>query len=347
MTARRGRRSVRNARSGAEGRPAIDGSDGRLGGAFLGTVPESLDRAAAVEAWLSTRLDVQTVFEPWATAPAAIDDLFDRLGMLWDAGRTPLLTWEPYTRTPAETPADLLDRIVRGGYDDYLSRWGHSLGAWLAGPDGEHGTGDDRGLLIRPMHEPNGDWYPWAPAAADVPATTYVRAWRRIHRIVTDALPDDAAVSWVWAVNHVDAGDVRAEALFPGDDVVDWAGVDGFNWGTSQPWSEWRSPEEVFDPMLVRIAECTTRPLCVPEFGCGSERTDGSDPDAKSAWLSAAFELFGDRDVRLASYFGTDKETDWAVFGGERGANTFRIDGTPYRTYPGFRRGYLAFVERD
>jgi len=64
MTGRRGRRGARNARSGAEDRPAIDGSDGRLGGAFLGAVPESLDRAAAVEAWLSTRLDVQTVFEP-------------------------------------------------------------------------------------------------------------------------------------------------------------------------------------------------------------------------------------------------------------------------------------------
>ncbi|MFC7097905.1 glycoside hydrolase family 26 protein [Halobaculum marinum] len=337
-------RGGRRSRSTAA-RPPLDGSGRRLGGAFLGDVPESLQRASDVEAWLSTGLDVQTVFEPWATAPVAIADLFDRLAAVWEAGRTPLLTWEPFTRTPEETPDDLLVRIVRGRYDEYLGEWGRALSQWLAGPDGEHGTPDDRRILIRPMHEANGDWYPWAPSVAETPASTYVRAWRRIHREVTKRLPADAAVSWIWAVNHVDVGDVHAEALFPGDDAVDWVGVDGFNWGTSREWSAWRDPAAVFGEMLDRVAGCSARPLCVPEFGCGSERATGPDPDAKSAWLADAFATFVDRDVRLAGYFGTDKETDWAVFGGERGANTIRVDGRSYRTYPGFRRGYRAFVD--
>lgn len=316
----------------------------RAAGAFTGPMAASADRTEAMEQWLGARLDVQTVFEPWETTTNEITDLFDRLTTIWEAGRTPLVTWEPFTPTPAATSEDVLESIAAGDYDDYLSRWADALATWRAGPDGTVGTGDDRRLYLRPMHEANGDWYPWAPEGGACTPETYVRAWRRVHEAVADAGVTDDHVLWIWAMNHVDVGDVSAEELFPGEDVVDLVGVDGFNWGASQPWSEWRSPSEVFAEMIDRMRDHTALPVCVPEFGCSSATVGGSDSTRKSRWLREAFAYFDEEDLSLVAYFDIEKETDWQVFGGSAGANTVKIGGTRYQTYPGYRSGYREFL---
>ena len=322
---------------------ARDGDSGRRVGAFLGGGPTSFDRADAMERWLGVGFDVQTVFEPWDADPGGVTDQFDRLTAIWDAGRTPLVTWEAYTPTPAATPVDVLQRILDGVYDEYVDRWGRALAEWVAGPDGTLGTDDDRQLLLRPLHEPNGDWYPWAPAASGAEPALYARVWRRLHRRVNQAGATGDRVDWIWAVNHVDAGDVPAESLFPGDDVVDLLGVDGFNWGATRAWSEWQPPAAVFGEMLARVRSVSQRPVCIPEFGCTTATLGGLDPQRKGKWLWEAFSYFTDQDVVLAAYFDVEKETDWQVFGGSCGANTIRIDGTRYQTYPGFRRGVRTF----
>lgn len=322
--------------------PGTSPSARRLG-AFLGTVPGCLDRADAMETWLDHSLDVQTLFEPWDRRPDEITAQFDRLTAIWDAGRVPLLTWEPFTPTPAATPADVVPGALAGEYDDYFEAWTSALAAWVAGPDSEVGTADDRWLYLRPMHEANGDWYPWAPAGGLASPAEYVRLWRRLHRLVSATGVGDH-VLWIWAVNHVDVGATSAEELFPGDDVVDLLGVDGFNWGASQPWSDWQEPEAVFGELFDRVRAISARPLCVPEFGSTSATTSGTDVERKSAWLRTAFDYFADHGVVLAAYFDVEKETDWQVFGGSNGHNTITIGGTRYQTYPGFRAGSRRFV---
>lgn len=295
-----------------------------------------------METWLDAPFDCQTLFEPWDDRPAETTRLFDRLTDVWAAGRIPLLTWEPFTPTHAETPTDVLARIVNGEYDAYVAAWADELRVRLPGPDAR--PSDIRRVYLRPMHEPNGDWYPWAPAASGCDPALYARAWRRIHRLVHGAGVPRSRVRWLWAVNHADVGGVPAEALFPGESVVDLIGVDGFNWGASRPWSEWRSPAAVFGPMFDRIEVLSDRPVCVPEFGCTSRIADGYDETRKNEWLREAFAYFRERDVSLAAYFDVEKETDWQVFGGSRGANSLSIGGTAYQTYPGFRVGYRAFI---
>lgn len=315
-------------------------------GAFPGTVPGCLDRADAMERWLDRSLDSQTLFEPWDSRQAELDAQFDRLTAIWEAGRVPLLTWEPYTPTPAATPTDVVPRALAGEYDDYFRRWTTALAEWVAGPDGDLGTDDDRRLYLRPMHEPNGDWYPWSPAGGSLSPAEYVRLWRRLHRLVSETGVGDC-VAWIWAVNHVDVGETTAEDLFPGDDVVDVLGVDGFNWGASQPWSSWNEPETVFGEMFDRVRAVSLRPLCVPEFGSTSVTSEGTDIGRKGAWLRTAFDYFADEGVVLAAYFDVEKETDWQVFGGSQGRNTINIGESRYQTYPGFRAGARRFVGAD
>ncbi len=314
----------------------------RLVGAFLGGAPASFDRADAMEQWLGFGLDIQTVFEPWDGE--RITEQIDLLTAIHTAGRIPLFTWEAYTPTPAATPPDILQRILAGEYDEYIDSWGRALADWLSDPNAGS-SGDDRRLLLRPLHEPNGDWYPWAPAATGTEPSMFARAWRRIHRRISRmGVPADR-VDWIWAVNHADVGGVSAESLFPGDDVVDLIGVDGFNWGASQEWSQWATPERIFGQMLARIREVSSRPVCIPEFGCTTATLEGPDSTLKGQWLRDAFSYFAGEDIVLVAYFDIEKETDWQVFGGSRGGNTIKIKGTRYQTYPGFRRGVRQFSE--
>src|SRR5438477_654456 len=72
----------------------------------------------------------------------------------------------------------------------------------------------------------------------------YIAAWRRIHdRFVAAGATN---VVWVWAPNVTDVeGGPETMAYYPGDAYVDWTGVDGYNWGTSDPSFAWQSFKEV------------------------------------------------------------------------------------------------------
>ena len=95
-------------------------------------------------------------------------------------------------------------------------------------------------MLLRLAHEPNGDWYTWSEhydRGAPIPgntAATYVRAWRHVHALFAAA--GAANVAWVWSPNLRDypAGN-RADRYYPGDDVVDWVGIDAYNGGARPP----------------------------------------------------------------------------------------------------------------
>lgn len=309
-----------------------------LTGAFVGSGVDASPRAGALEEWLDRTLDVQPIFVTWDEDRDPPSELFGRrLPAIWAAGRVPMVTWEPFTTDPSDTPTDVSRRIARGDHDGYLDRWRSSLRAWLAGPDGELGTGDDRHLYLRLAHEPNGDWYPWAPIGGAGPGD-YVRMWRTVHRSLMSGGVTTDHVRWVWAVNHADAGDTRAEDLYPGDRYVDWVGVDGFNWGSSRPWSTWQSPAAVFDGMVERLRDLAPHPVCLPEYASSSETEDGHSVRRKSRWIRDARRYLSRRPIEMALWFNTDKETDWAVFDADRGDTRVTVEGTEYTAYSAYRR---------
>ena len=300
--------------------------------------PERMDVLREMERWLGTRHAVQTVFTPWTRG--AIDGLFERtLPKIWNAGRVPLLTWEPYTHSSDATESAIAARITAGEFDAYLDEWAARLRDWLAGPGGEFGTADDRRLYLRPAHEMNGDWYPWSPAVGDGDFDEYISMWRYVYERVTREEITPNHLQWIWCVNHVDVGAHRMEELYPGDAYVDWVGVDGFNWGSSQEWSAWRAPAEIFSDMFERLERLTDKPLCVPEIGSSSQSAAGHDSSKKAAWIREALAYLDGR-VELCCWFNEDKETDWAVFGGERGTDRIEgttAEGTTYEGYAAYR----------
>ena len=237
-------------------------------GAEYAAVTAAAGQAPAVELWF---VDF--------TAPPPIG----ALEAVRTRGAEPIVTWEPWRALDDgeyDRSAYPMDEIAAGVHDDYLYRWADELRTW-------GGT-----VYLRFAHEPNGDWYPWSPAGGTGPET-YVAAWQHIHDLFT--LKQAHNVKWIWTVNVPHEGSSPIGPLYPGDDYVDVVGVDGYNWGTSQPWSRWQSPEEVFGPTLEEVADLAPgRPVAITEVAsAGSMPTSAHHPSgntgakcgSSSSWL--------------------------------------------------------------
>ena len=311
-------------------------------GVYYGNQGWKMDQVRAMEAWQAKRHAVVNLFTDWCSRSKTLDNLFkQQLPAVWASGNVPVISWEPYLCSPAATPANVEERAAGGEYDAYLHAWAGRLRTFVAGPDGSLGTADDRRVYIRLAHEMNGDWYPWSAAGGGNTPGHYVQMWQRVRAIFSQKGFDARNVQWIWAVNHEDVGPWRAEDYYPGDEYVDWIGIDGYNWGASQSWSSWRTPEQVFGAMRTRLRALTkTKPLAITETASSSSSRPGVvDVAAKSQWITQFFAYATSvaTDARMVVWFNEDKETDWAVFGGVNGDEVYRSGRTQYKAYAAYR----------
>lgn len=309
-------------------------------GVYYGNQGWEMDEVRTMEAWQGKRHAVVNLFTDWCDRSKTMDNLFkQQLPKVWASGNVPVISWELYLCPRSATPADVEARAARGDYDTYVAAWADRLKGFVSGSDGSLGTDDDRRVYIRLAHEMNGDWYPWSAAVGGDSPAHYVGLWQRVRGIFWAKGMDARTVQWIWAVNHEDVGGVPAEAFFPGIEYVDWIGIDGYNWGTSQPWSNWRTPQEVFGPMVARLRAISWRPLALTETASSSTRAGGVDVAGKSAWITAFFGYVAQAavDARMLVWFNEDKETDWAVFGGANGDEAWRVGRRQYKAYSTYR----------
>jgi hypothetical protein len=314
-------------------------------GIYYGNQGWKMDQVRAMEAWQGKRHAVVNLFTDWCNRTKTLDNLFNQqLPSIWANGNVPVVTWEPYLCSPSATPNDVTVRAARGDYDAYLNAWADRMVKFVRGPDGSLHSADDRRVYIRLAHEMNGDWYPWSPVVGGNSAASYQLMWQNVRRIFWVKGLDSSTVQWIWAVNNEDAGSAHAESYYPGDAYVDWIGIDGYNWGASQSWSSWSAPQQVFGPMVARLRGLTAKPLALTETASSSSKPGKVDVAAKSQWITELFTYAtaSTTGARMIVWFNEDKETDWAVFGGANGDETYRSGRTSYKAYASYRAAAQA-----
>lgn len=225
------------------------------------------------------------------------------------AATTPVveLVWEPWHPAYGTTqPAYALAAITRGDHDAYLLRWAGQIKSYRLP------------VVIRLAHEMNGSWYPWAESVNGNAPGDYVAAWR--HVVDLFAAAGVTNVSWSWAPNVSYEGSWPLAALYPGDDHVDRIGIDGYNWGTSRPDTQWQSPEQVFGPTLAEVtALAPGLPVHITETA--STELGGS----KAAWIADLWAwLDAHPEVRGLTWFSFNKETDWRIDSSSASLAAFR-----------------------
>ena len=212
-------------------------------------------------------------------------------------GSIPLTTlefWDP--AKGVSQPAYSLKSIADGTWDTYLHTYARSAKAF------------GKTVWLRPLHEMNGDWYPWGGTVNGNTPAGFVAAWRHIHDIF--ASEGAANVKFVWCpnVDSVPATPTNAIARYwPGDGYVDYLALDGYNFGGSS--SSWRSFSSVFGPAYAAVTVLSAKPVFIAETACG---TVGGD---KAAWIADMFSAIPKRFGRIVgvTWFDAAKERDWRV----------------------------------
>ena len=85
--------------------------------------------------------------------------------------------------------------------------------------------------------------------------------------------------------------------------------LDGYNFGTRQPWSAWRSFADTFLASYDALRELTAKPMMIAEVASAEVGGD------KSAWINAAFRQLPTAfpAVRAVIWFNQCKEADWPI----------------------------------
>lgn len=292
-------------------------------GAYLGVYvpPAPFDVEAVDDFEKRVRKDVSIVmwYQPWAPDNRSVFDLGACVAVL-RRGKVPLITWEPWDpgtnaralEDPEDQPAYRLSRIVNGEFDPYIRSWARAAKT-LGGP-----------VMLRPMHEMNGTWYPWAGTVNGNTPGQFVAAWKRIH----DIFESEGAtnVTWVWSVNHQSVPDKagnRYADYYPGDDYVDWTAISGFNWGTTGVRTEW-TPWAGWYTRPLRYLTTLDKPICIAEFGSVEQGGD------KAAWLLDAYTRIRDYpDIKAVVYYdaiesGLGRTHDWRADSSASSLEAFR-----------------------
>ncbi|MTD54050.1 glycoside hydrolase family 26 protein [Amycolatopsis pithecellobii] len=212
--------------------------------------------------------------DDWAADPVTLADFAD--------GRTPLINWEPFDVS--------FDDIINGKLDQTIE----------ARAEGAKALGQKFFLdFAAEMNEAEG----WGGHVPD----KYVAAYRHIHDIFVARGATN--VVWTWCPNNTDSPDAPpAMAYYPGDEYVDWTGIDGYNWGTSDEDFEWQSFREVFAGIYAKLA-VVGKPVIIGEMA--SDEVGGD----KAQWiddvvptLKSDFPL-----IKAVVWFDVDKERHWQI----------------------------------
>jgi len=218
---------------------------------------------------------------------------------LAETGQAPMVTWEPHKQS--------LSQIAAGSYDSYLRDSAGIAKEW----GGE--------LMVRFAHEMNGTWYPWSRSSS------YVAAWRHIVSVFREAGADN--VRWVWAPNVDGDGSKPFAQYFPGDEWVDYVGLDGYNWGGAQ----WASLESVFSASYDKITQLSSKPVMITETASSEAGGD------KAAWIRTGFiKTIPQRFPRVVGvvWFNKVQEDNWPVTSSQEALDAYR-DVVSCSTYGG------------
>jgi hypothetical protein len=270
------------------GTPGPDTSSGRFVGMWVPGAPSSMDPVAAVEAKIGAKAKVINFFiadsESFPTT---------RCRNVVDYGATPLITLEFWSAQNGGCAA-----ITNGSKDAYLRAFADQAKAF----------GNE--IWLRPFHEMNGDWYPWGGSTNGNSPTAVIAAWRHVHDVFQSRGATN--VKFVWCVNNDSVPYTTANGIakyWPGDSYVDYLSIDGYNAGTTQSWSSWRSFASVFGASYNTVTALSAKPLFIAETS--SVEQGGS----KAAWISAMFSSWKTQFPRMVGivWFNEKKTFDWRI----------------------------------
>ncbi|MGN6274810.1 MAG: glycoside hydrolase family 26 protein [Solirubrobacterales bacterium] len=215
-------------------------------------------------------------------------------------GAIPVFSWNSTASPPSLTqPAFSLGKVIDGSFDSYIREFAIKAKAW------------GHPFFLRFDWEMNGFWFPWSEGVNGNTPGQYVAAWRHVHDIFTSVGATN--VTWVWCPNvDLYSSLTPLGELYPGNEYVDWTGLDGFNWGQRRGSPGWQSFNQVFHRTYKRIITrvAPSKPVMLAEVA--SSDKGGSKPLWIKDMLSKVRHRY--RKIRALIWYDlNDRGTHWPI----------------------------------
>jgi Carbohydrate family 9 binding domain-like/Glycosyl hydrolase family 26 len=223
-------------------------------------------------------------------------------------GAVPHIVWEPWYWSD-HSKVQLKD-IIDGKWDNYIKTWASEIKNFR------------HPVFIRFAHEYNIEGYPWGVVNNEKDPEIYIKAYRHVVDIFKKEKVEN--VKWVWCFmnySHPDESWNDWVAAYPGDKYVDWVGIDGYNWGTTQSWSDWQAFKYLFRDQVKRSKKLwPDKPIMVAEFASAEKGGD------KAEWIKEipGYLKSSMRDIDLIVWFDLKKETDWRINSSKKSKAAFK-----------------------
>jgi hypothetical protein len=283
-------------------------------------VPNVFDQPGVISAYgrqVGRQPAIALSYKNWSIEPFYPPEL----DSVWKQGAISMVTWEPQTAKGEGIP---LRDVVAGRYDRYIRRSAEAVAAW------------GKPIMLRFAQEMNGRWYPWGLGVNGNTASDFRQAWHHIFWIFRNHGASN--VEWVWSPNEDAGGGHPLAVLYPGDEFVDWVGIDGFCWGGTIGWPSFTS---IFGNTYDRIVKLTSKPIVVAETAAGEEGGD------KAAWIASALEKEAPRFPNVRGLVWFNDEDPRADFRVDSSADSLRAFRTAISSpvYDGTRETLLDTPE--
>ncbi|MFN0070050.1 MAG: glycoside hydrolase family 26 protein [Chloroflexota bacterium] len=270
-------------------------------GVYRPPLPNDLREVDVYESLAERRLAILHWYALWGGWKS--DFNLRDLELTAERGSIPLISWEPWSGLPYDPQWTLRESILSGRNDDYIESWARGLAQY------------GKPVLLRFAHEMHGSSFPWSTGVNGNSVDDYVMSWQRVRVIFSRY--ETKNVQWVWNPNSI--GDTAPhvyepiyQSLYPGDDAVDWVGLDIYDTGPELDWGApyWRSLPEILDGSYQALTPITCKPIILAEVGSA---TIGDD---KAAWIrdglgSQLPQRFP--RVRAVVWFDVIKERPWII----------------------------------
>ncbi|MFL5752298.1 MAG: glycoside hydrolase family 26 protein [Bacteroidia bacterium] len=257
------------------------------------------------------KLGVAHFFQPFAFDGSSSQNLYpsiERINQVIQQGYIPMITLENHfvNSSPGLKQPNLYS-IVEGHFDPFFTAWAKQVRQ-------VNGT-----VLLRILHEFNGDWYPWCLVNNDRNPFLLINAYRHIHDIFKSQQVSN--VKFIWCPNSVSWPQEKWNYImdsYPGNEYVDYLGLDVYN-GAGKGTPVWRSfRKEGIENYFILTQQLPDKPLFICETASRERKSSESLlSQSKAEWIRQMSEaLQSDMcKVRLLTWFN-EKET-------------FRINSTP------------------
>lgn len=249
------------------------------------------------------KVSMENFFEPFANCnPTCSFYGFPKtpLDNIRQHGAIPVVSWSSQSIPSSKSEPDFqLSDVISGRYDAYIREWATKAKAW------------GHPFMLRFNWEMNGKWFPWHEGVNGNQPGEFVTAWRHVHDIFTEVGASN--VTWVWCPNLEYSGATPLSEVYPGDEYVDWTGLDGYNHGTNpaQP-DSWKSFNQLYRTTYNNIVGSLApgKPMMIGEVA--STEYGGS----KSAWIKDMLARVPAEypAIRALIYFDKyDNNMDWPL----------------------------------